>query len=1165
MKRSEVVLHDLRTFYVVHPSVSAVIKMDRVAIVVAYAYESSLVSSLREQGFEVFSIFGRKVIPGMKQLSSVSELIEATSGCDGETVVIACGLEEIAPSLDPLEQEFYSLLRRRAGSYSRSVLVVEQDDLEIFRSLGFKVGGIGIKTRRELGAKAFLFTSDRDRGAEMALRNAYGKNVLVIGSGGREHALATKLSFSDKVDMVYVAPGNGGTSGGKLKSTDELKNADEVEAFANKNSIDLVVVGPEQPLIEGITDELERRGISVFGPSLKAARLEASKAWMKDFFQRHSLPTAKYRTFSSFEEAKQYIEQAPHKVVVKASGIAAGKGVLMPQSTAEAVEAARTIMVDRAFGEAGAECVVEMCLQGEECSVLAFCDGQQAVTMPAAQDHKRAYDNDEGPNTGGMGAFAPAPCVTPAIKRQLDGIMQSTVEAMAKEGAPFKGCLFAGFMLTEQGPMLLEYNCRFGDPEAQVLMPLLDGDLFEIMQACAKGRLRRSQVSWVSKAACTVVCAAPGYPGPYPKGIPLAGLDQAQQLEGVTVHHAGTSADPATGALVTSGGRVVAVTGVGASVRQALSKAYSGVAVVAFEGKRYRSDVGRRAAEAPVRIGILSSTRGSSLQPVIDAIASGELRASIEVVVSDKSDSGILDRAAKHRLWAVHVPATGADGKRKKRAEYDAEVTQALQQAGVQLVLMIGYMRIASPHFIDCWRFRCLNVHPSLLPAFAGGMDLAVHKAVIEAGKRRSGCTVHFVTEEVDGGPVVCQAECDVREDDTPESLKARVQALEGACFISAIEQFGTESIGPHAPGGTGGAHASGIITYADAGVNIDAGESLVQRIKPFCKATQRAGCDASLGGFGGLFDLAQAGYESSETVLVSGTDGVGTKLKIAQSVGRHDSIGIDLVAMCVNDILVCGAEPLFFLDYYACGHLDVEVAAEVVRGIAAGCAESGCALIGGETAEMAGMYTDGEYDLAGFSVGAVRKDQMLPRGICAGDALIALPSSGVHSNGYSLVRRCVARSGLPWDAPCPFGGHEPGTTLGAALLCPTRLYVKPVLPLLKQGLVKGMAHITGGGLTDNIPRVLPPTVAAVLDFATTDFSLPPVFRWLQTFANLPQAELLRTFNCGIGMVVVVEAGKQEQALALLQQAVPDAFVIGKLVERQGADSPQVVAKGELK
>lgn len=213
----------------------------------------------------------------------------------------------------------------------------------------------------------------------------------------------------------------------------------------------------------------------------------------------------------------------------------------------------------------------------------------------------------------------------------------------------------------------------------------------------------------------------------------------------------------------------------------------------------------------------------------------------------------------------------------------------------------------------------------------------------------------------------------------------------------------------------------------------------------------------------------------------------------------------------------------------------------------------------------MAGMYTDGEYDLAGFSVGAVRKDQMLPRGICAGDALIALPSSGVHSNGYSLVRRCVARSGLPWDAPCPFGGHEPGTTLGAALLCPTRLYVKPVLPLLKQGLVKGMAHITGGGLTDNIPRVLPPTVAAVLDFATTDFSLPPVFRWLQTFANLPQAELLRTFNCGIGMVVVVEAGKQEQALALLQQAVPDAFVIGKLVERQGADSPQVVAKGELK
>jgi phosphoribosylamine--glycine ligase/phosphoribosylglycinamide formyltransferase/phosphoribosylformylglycinamidine cyclo-ligase/phosphoribosylamine--glycine ligase/phosphoribosylformylglycinamidine cyclo-ligase len=335
-------------------------------------------------------------------------------------------------------------------------------------------------------------------------------------------------------------------------------------------------------------------------------------------------------------------------------------------------------------------------------------------------------------------------------------------------------------------------------------------------------------------------------------------------------------------------------------------------------------------------------------------------------------------------------------------------------------------------------------------------MDLDVHRSVIDARKTKSGCTVHFVTEQVDGGPIAIQAECPVYETDTPETLKARVQPLEGASFIQAVRLFGEGTIGPKAMLTSA---RKNMITYRDAGVDIDAGEELVRKISPFCKNTRRPGCDALLGGFGGLFDLSQAGYDSNETILVSGTDGVGTKLKIAQKIGKHDTIGIDLVAMCVNDILVCGAEPLFFLDYYATGKLNVYEASEVIKGIAEGCLQSGAALIGGETAEMAGMYGHGEYDLAGFSVGAVNKSSILPRDISPGDIIIGLRSSGVHSNGYSLVRKCVENSQLDWGDPCPF---EESSTLGNALLRPTRIYVRTLLPLFRQGLVKGLAHITG-------------------------------------------------------------------------------------------------------
>ena len=338
-------------------------------------------------------------------------------------------------------------------------------------------------------------------------------------------------------------------------------------------------------------------------------------------------------------------------------------------------------------------------------------------------------------------------------------------------------------------------------------------------------------------------------------------------------------------------------------------------------------------------------------------------------------------------------------------------------------------------------------------------------------------------------------------------------------------------------------------VTYRDAGVDIAAGDALVDRIKPLARATSRPGVMGSLGGFGALFDLRAAGFR--DPVLVSTTDGVGTKLKIAIDTGRHDTVGVDLVAMCVNDLVVQGAEPLFFLDYFATGALSVEQAARVVAGIAVGCRQAGCALVGGETAEMPGLYAAGDYDLAGFSVGAAERGALLPAGVKVGDSVLGLASSGLHSNGFSLVRRIVEIGGLGWDAAAPWA---PGEALGEALMRPTRIYVKPMLALHRAGLLRAAAHITGGGLPGNVPRMLPDGVRAVLDAG--GWPLPPVFRWLAHTGGVAAAEMLRVFNCGVGMALVVSDAAA--ATALLAEHGEAAFPIGRIEASDGAAAATV-------
>ncbi|NXX17420.1 PUR2 protein, partial [Podargus strigoides] len=764
--------------------------------------------------------------------------------------------------------------------------------------------------------------------------------VLVIGSGGREHALAWKLAQSPHVKQVFVAPGNAGTAdNGKISnSAVSVSSHAALAQFCRDQEIRLVVVGPEVPLAAGIVDDLTAAGIRCFGPTAKAAQLESSKSFSKAFLDRHEIPTARWKSFTDPKAACSFINSANFPaLVVKASGLAAGKGVIVASNKEEACKAVTEIMQDKTFGTAGETVVVEELLEGEEVSCLCFTDGVTVAPMPPAQDHKRLMDGDEGPNTGGMGAYSPAPQISKDLLQKIrDTVLQKTVDGMRKEGVPYLGVLYAGLMITKDGPKVLEFNCRFGDPECQVILPLLKSDLYDVMQAVINKKLSSSMPVWFEdSAAVTVVMASEGYPGTYPKGLEITGLSKAKQL-GLEVFHAGTSLKD--GKVVTSGGRVLTVTAIKEDLMAALQEANKGIAAIHFKGAIYRKDIGYRA------IAFLRQSRG---------------------------------------------------------------------------------------------------------------------------------------------------------------------------------------------------------LTYKNSGVDIAAGNTLVQKIKPLAAATSRSGCNAELGGFAGLFDLKAAGYK--DPVLVSGTDGVGTKLKIAQVCKRHDTIGQDLVAMCVNDILAQGAEPLFFLDYFACGKLDVEVAQSVIAGIAEACKKAGCALLGGETAEMPGMYPPGEYDLAGFAVGAVERGQMLPQleRIADGDVVIGVASSGVHSNGYSLVRKIVEKSSFDFSSPVGISGDH---TLGDLLLTPTKIYSKTLLPVLRSGHVKAYAHITGGGLLENIPRVLPESFGVVLDALT--WKIPEIFCWLHKEGNLSEEEMTRTFNCGIGAVLVVQKELAQQVLKDIQRH-ETAWLIGKVVSLQ--------------
>lgn len=418
--------------------------------------------------------------------------------------------------------------------------------------------------------------------------------VLVVGSGGREHAVIRKLAENPEIDRIFCAPGNGGISVQaqlvEIKATD----VEGMVAFAKKEGIDFVVVTPDDPLVLGMADAMEEAGIPAFGPSKKAAQIEGSKVFAKNLMKKYGIPTAKYEVFDDPSKVIAYIERENQfPAVIKADGLALGKGVVIARNLAEAKEAVRSIMEDKIFGKSGNQVVVEEFLTGKEVSVLAFTDSHTISPMISSMDHKRVYDNDEGPNTGGMGTIAPSPYYTPEVaKRCMEEIFLPTMEAMKKEGRPFKGCLYFGLILTERGPKVIEYNCRFGDPETQVVLPLLKTDLFTIMRAVRDERLGEVDIRWSTGAAACVVLASGGYPKKYETGLPIEGLDENGGHPGVIVYHAGTKKQD--GRFLTAGGRVLGVTGLGETLPQALEKAYGAVREITFKNAHYRTDIGKK-------------------------------------------------------------------------------------------------------------------------------------------------------------------------------------------------------------------------------------------------------------------------------------------------------------------------------------------------------------------------------------------------------------------------------------------------------------------------------------------------------------------------------------------------------------------------------------------
>ena len=753
--------------------------------------------------------------------------------------------------------------------------------------------------------------------------------VLLLGGGGREHAIVLAIQDSPLLDRLWVAPGNAGTAEYNVE-LDPSNNLAVVE-FCVSNEVDFVIVGPEAPLVGGIVDDLAIAGIICFGPSVAAAKLEGSKSFARSFAATYGIPGPETASFTDVEEALAWVDKLDKPVVVKADGLASGKGVVVPESRVETERVIFDFLADKKLGHAGDTIVIEERMVGEELSLFGIADGLTVVPLVTAQDHKRVGEGNTGLNTGGMGAFAPVPGLDEALESELaQQFLTAAIDGMAAEGTPYVGVLYAGIMLTVDGPRLVEYNCRFGDPEAQVILPLIESDVLEVMFAASQGSLADTKIAVKpDTSTAVVVVAADGYPVAPVKGITIPEVENSGSASHVV--YAGTRLVD-NDQLTSSGGRVLGVVGSGGDLAEALANAY----------------------------------------PLVEQFT---------------STKGLFARSD------------------------------------------IG------------WRYAPRDA-------------------------------------------------------------------------------------------------------YAKAGVSLEAGAEASARISDSVKSTHDSRVLAGLGSFGGVFDISSLS-SLEQPLLVASTDGVGTKTVIAGELNQWEGCGADIVNHGVNDVLVQGADPLFFLDTVASASLEPEVVGRIVDGMATACNENDCVLLGGETAEMPGVLTSGSVDIAGTLVGVVDRTNLLPTsGIGPGHMLVGLASSGLHTNGYSLARRVFA--GVDYRDELPGGD---GVSIGEALLAVHRSYLHPLKSVLAAGLADGLAHITGGGLIDNVPRILPEGCGAAID--PMAWHRPILFSYLMSRGGLGVREAHRILNMGIGMVVVVHPDNVEQTQAAIDE---ETWVIGQVIAGSGVN-----------
>lgn len=622
------------------------------------------------------------------------------------------------------------------------------------------------------------------------------QRILVVGGGGREHALVWKLGQSPDVETILVAPGNAGTS--KLAENIPIR-ANDIRALTDlveTRDIDLTVIGPEGPLALGLTDLLHAHNRAVFGPDAASAQLEASKAFAKRVMDAAGVPTAPYMTFNRVVDARAHLVRARYPLVIKADALAAGKGVTICQSKRDGLETLEMFMVERVHGSAGDHVVIEDALEGPEVSLLALVDGDAIVPLPVAQDHKRLRNANQGPNTGGMGAYAPVPFLDSDERaRLIDLVMRPVVELMARSGAPYRGVLYAGLMLTGDGPYVLEFNCRFGDPEAQVILPLLDDDLVPWLTAVARGNLKQMppamQIS--RKSAVGVVLAAPGYPAAPRVGSRIAGIPGDE--DDIHVFHSGTAIDT-SGHVVTAGGRVLTLVGIGDTLEQARQRVHS--APIDFPDMQFRVDIPQRAPSHRARIGVLASGGGSNLQALLDASEAGRIDADVVIVISGSRTSGSLERARRHDIPGVPL-MTDQSSKSEDRRTYDRRLLRHLLPFDLDLLVLAGWMRILSTDVLDACPFPVINVHPALLSADGSDvMEIDGHIIPVLRGLgavRRAlamnlpftGVTVHHVTSRVDAGPIILRQSVPIEAGDCEATLYQRIKSAEHRLLVEAI------------------------------------------------------------------------------------------------------------------------------------------------------------------------------------------------------------------------------------------------------------------------------------------------------------------------------------------------------------------------------------------